>query len=148
MMLDEFPQIGKIPDIINSLAVLRYKKVTICLIAQSLAQLEMIYGRDARKVIADNCTFKAVLGATDAETQEYFSKLVGTYEKLKTQYNQNYSPFDIHSGSGRQSSYDDGKPIIRPEEFATLQNELILLYPMPSNFCRVQKQPYYLEKCE
>jgi len=147
MLLDEFPMLGKIPEIVtDALPILRSKKVTVCLIVQSLAQLELIYGRAARKVIADTCAFKAVLGATDPETQKYFSQLVGTYEKLKKQYTQSYNTFDTHSGSSIQSSAEDGRPVIKPEEFGTLQKDLILLYPLPFNFCRVEKRPHYLEK--
>jgi type IV secretion system protein VirD4 len=104
----------------------------------------MIYGRTVRKVIADTCAFKAVLGATDAETQRYFSQVVGTYEKLREQINTNYSNLGVQSGNSTQSSFDDGRPIIRPEEFATLK-DIILMYPLPFNFCQVQKQPYYQE---
>jgi type IV secretion system protein VirD4 len=144
-LLDEFARLGKIENIIDGLATLRSKKITMAIILQSLAQLELIYGRATRKVIADTCAFKAVLGATDAETQKYFSQLVGTYDKLRAQCTQNYNTFDIHSGSSVQSSEDGARPIIKPEEFATLQEDLILLYPLPFNFCRVKKQPYYLK---
>ena len=144
-LLDEFPRLGKIPAMTDALATLRSKKITICIIIQSLAQLKMIYGHDAQEVIADTCAFKAVLGATDANTQEYFSKLVGTYEKIRSSHSQNYDPYiGAPTGHGTQTSQDYEKRIIKPEEFATLQNELILLYPLPHNFCRVQKQPYYL----
>jgi type IV secretion system protein VirD4 len=143
-LLDEFPRLGKIPAITDALATLRSKKITICMIIQSLAQLKMIYGHDAQEVIADTCAFKAVLGATDANTQEYFSKLVGTYEKIRSSQSQNFDPYiGAPTGHGTSTSQDYEKRIIKPEEFATLQ-EIILLYPLPFNFCRVQKQPYYL----
>ncbi|MDR2203492.1 MAG: type IV secretory system conjugative DNA transfer family protein [Nitrososphaerota archaeon] len=146
-LLDEFPRLGKIPSITDALATLRSKKITICIIIQSLAQLKMIYGHDTQEVIADTCAFKAILGATDANTQEYFSKLVGTYEKFRTSKSQNYDQYiGAPTGSGINTSQDYEKRIIKPEEFATLQKELILLYPMPLNFCRVQKQPYYAER--
>jgi type IV secretion system protein VirD4 len=144
-LLDEFPRLGKIPAITDALATLRSKKITACIIIQSLAQLKLIYGHDAQEVIADTCAFKAVLGASDANTQEYFSKLVGTYEKLRSSESQSFDPYmGAPTGSGIQFSRDYEKRIIKPEEFATLQNELILLYPLPKNFCRVQKRPYYL----
>ncbi|MCL2798610.1 MAG: TraM recognition domain-containing protein, partial [Firmicutes bacterium] len=147
-LLDEFPRLGKIPDITDALAVLRSQKITICLIIQSLAQLKMIYGHDAQEVIADTCTYKAVLGATDANTQEYFSKLVGTYEKIRNSESQNFDPYiGAPTGYGTQTSQDYEKRIIKPEEFATLQ-EIILLYPLPKNFCRVRKTPYYLNKAQ
>jgi type IV secretion system protein VirD4 len=104
----------------------------------------MIYGHDAQEVIADTCAFKAVLGATDANTQEYFSKLVGTYEQIRTSQSQNYDPYlGAPTGSGTSFSQDSERRIIKPEEFAVLQ-EIILLYPLSHNFCRVQKRPYYL----
>jgi len=144
-MLDEFPSLGKIPAITDTLPIIRSKKVTVCLIIQSLAQLKMIYGHDTQEVIADTCAFKAILGATDANTQEYFSKLVGTYEKVRQSHSRNYDPYlGAPTGHGTSTSQDYEKRIIKPEEFATLQKELILLYPLPHNFCRVQKQPYYL----
>jgi len=145
-LLDEFPRLGKIPSITDALATLRSKKITLCLIVQSLAQLELIYGLESRKVIADTCAFKAILSATDADTQEYFSKLVGTYEKIRRSQSQNFDPYiNAPTGSGASYAEDNEKRIIKPEEFAALQ-EIILLYPLPLNFCRVRKQPYYLTR--
>jgi len=104
----------------------------------------MIYGHDTQEIIADTYAFKAVLCAADANTQKYFSKLVGTYEKIRSSHSQNYDPY-IGAPTGHGTSYaqDYEKRIIKPEEFATLQ-DIILLYPLPHNFCRVQKRPYYL----
>jgi type IV secretion system protein VirD4 len=143
-LLDEFPRLGKIPAITDALATLRSKKITTCIIIQSLAQLKMIYGHDAQEVIADTCAFKAVLGATDANTQEYFSKLVGTYEKIRQSHSRNFDPYiGAPTGHGTSFSQDYEKRIIKPEEFATLR-EIILLYPLQRNFCRVQKKPHYI----
>jgi type IV secretion system protein VirD4 len=143
-LLDEFPRLGKIPAITDALATLRSKNVTVCMIIQSLAQLKLIYGHDAQEVVADTCAFKAVLGVTDRNTQKYFSDLVGTHEKMRRSQSENFDPYvGAPTGHGKQYAYDNDKPIIKPEEFATLQ-EIILLYPLPYNFCRVKKQPYYL----
>jgi type IV secretion system protein VirD4 len=95
-------------------------------------------------VIADSCAFKAVLGVTDADTQEYFSKLVGTYEKVRSSQSQNFDPYiGAPTGHGTSVSQDYEKRIVKPEEFATLR-EIVLLYPLPHNFCRVQKRPHYV----
>jgi type IV secretion system protein VirD4 len=144
-LLDEFPRLGKIPDITDALATLRSKKITICVIVQSLAQLERIYGYDTRKVIADTCAFKAVLGATDVDTQKYFSALVGTYEKIRRTTTQSSDPYvGAPTGVSTAFSEDNDKSVIKPEEFAYLR-EIILLYPLQHNFCRVRKLPYYWE---
>jgi len=143
-LLDEFPRLGKIPAVHDALATLRSKNVTVCIIIQSLAQLKLIYGHDAQEAIADMCAFKAVLGVSDRNTQKYFSDLVGTYEKMRRSQSENFDPYvGASTGHGKNYSYDNDKPIIKPEEFAYLK-EIILLYPLPLNFCRVQKQPYYI----
>ena len=43
-------------------------------LTQSLADLDMIYGKDERKAMLGNFKFTVLLGCKDTETQEYFSK--------------------------------------------------------------------------
>ena len=139
-LLDEFPRLGKIETVLDGLATLRSKKVTICLIIQSLAQLDVIYGTGERKVIADNCLYKAVLLATDPDTQDYFSRLVGTYDKIKTTHTENYEAITgFPKGTGKSTTTEE-KRIIKPEEFGTLTQ--IILFA-PSGVYRIDKNPYY-----
>lgn len=142
-LLDEFPRLGKVEAAINGLATLRSKKITIAVFVQSLAHLDMIYGKEARQVIADNCQYKAILNATDAETQEYFSRLVGTYDKKKKSQNANYEQYTgMGKGTGASQTTEE-KRIIKPEEFATLQDIILL---SPYGFARIGKTPYYKTK--
>lgn len=142
-LLDEFARLGKIESVVNGLATLRSKKVTITILTQSLAQLDMIYGKEQRQVIADNCQFKAILSATDADTQDYFSKLVGTYDKTKKTDNANFEQYTgVGKGTGISKTTEE-KRIVKPEEFATL-TDIILLSPV--GFSRVEKAPYYEDK--
>jgi len=141
-LLDEFPRLGKVSAILDGLATLRSKKITICLIIQSLAQLDTIYGTNERKVISDTCAYKAILSATDAETQEYFSKLVGTYDKTETSYGTRHKPYTGFPDGTSTDTRKNEKRIIKPEEFATLQDAVLLT---PFGFCRVDKAPYYRE---
>ena len=142
-LLDEFARLGKIETVINGLATLRSKKITIAILTQSLAQLDSIYGKEQRQVIADNCQFKAILNATDADTQEYFSKLVGTYDKLKVSQNANFEQYTgLGKGTGKSRTTEE-KRIIKPEEFGTLKDIILLT---PYGFYRANKAPYYQEK--
>lgn len=142
-LLDEFARLGKIEAVTNGLATLRSKKVTITILTQSLAQLDAIYGKEYRQIIADNCQYKAILNATDADTQEYFSKLVGTYDKEKTSHNANYEQYTgLGKGTGTSVTTEE-KKIIKPEEFATLKDVVLLT---PFGFFRVDKTPYYSTK--
>lgn len=142
-LLDEFARLGKIEAILNGLATLRSKKITIAILTQSLAQLDLIYGKESRQVIADNCSYKAILKATDADTQEYFSKLVGTYDKMKKTSSASFEQYtQMGRGTGASKTTEE-KRIIKPEEFATL-DKIVLLTPY--GFCRAEKTPYYRDK--
>lgn len=142
-LLDEFARLGKIETVIHGLATLRSKKVTICILTQSLAQLDVIYGKEQRQVIADNCQYKAVLNATDADTQDYFSRIVGTFDKTKYSTSANFEQYTgLGKGTGTSETTEE-KRIIKPEEFGTL-TDIVLLTPY--GFCRVDKTPYYSDE--
>jgi type IV secretion system protein VirD4 len=138
-LLDEFPRLGKV-EAVKGLATLRSKKVHICLIAQSLAQLDVIYGTSYRQVIADNCQYKAVLSATDAQTQEYFSRLVGTYDRTKITTSKTFKEETQEVKNTGISETLEEKRLIKPEEFATLRDIVLLT---PYGFCRVRKTACY-----
>ena len=141
-LLDEFPRLGKVNAMLDGLATLRSKRVSMCLIVQSLAQLDMIYGQNERKVIADTCAYKAILGATDADTQDYFSRLVGTYDKVMTSHGTNDNFLGLPMGKST-NTHEVEKRIIKPEEFGTLHDIVLLT---PHGMIRVDKTPYYLNK--
>ena len=170
-LLDEFPRLGKVSAMLDGLATLRSKKISICLIIQSLAQLDTIYGQNERKVISDTCAYKAILGATDADTQEYFSRLVGTYDKQVTSHGENREAFTGLPKGTSTNTHEQETRIIKPHEFGMLR-DIVLLTPFPMtfkqpqpatnapkslfstpaalpehpvSFCRVEKCPYYLE---
>ena len=52
-MLDEFPQLGKLESIEKSLAICAGYGVKICIVAQSMGQLNKIYTKD--NAIPGNC---------------------------------------------------------------------------------------------
>lgn len=141
-LIDEMARIGKIETITNGLATLRSKKITIALFVQSKSQLNAIYGNDVAEIIADNCSYKAILKASEPNTQEWCSKLVGTYEKQKISHSSNRDEFGISKGSGASTTVED-KRIIKPEEFAYL-DDIVCLFP--TGYLRIDKAPYYLEK--
>ena len=139
-LLDEFARLGKIEGIVDGLATLRSKKITIAIILQSLAQLDLHYGKESRQVIADTCQYKAVLNVTDVESQEYFSKAVGTYDKIRTIKSQQYDRITKFKSGSAITTMPEEKPLIKPHEFATLE-QIVLLTPYGA--FKAEKRPYY-----
>lgn len=141
-LIDEFPRLGKIESISNGLATLRSKKIHIALIVQSKSQLNAIYGKDIAEVIADNCSYKAILKASEPNTQEWCSKLVGTYDKKKVSSNYNADIMGIGKGQGTSTGTEE-KRIIKPEEFSYLQDVVCVF---PNGYKRLEKANYYDDK--
>lgn len=141
LMLDEFPQYGKIYAITSSLKVLRSKNVTISLFCQSLADLDETYGKISRCAILDNCPYKAILNSSDAETQHYFSDLVGTVKVPSKGITVNFD--ELGQQTGYSASVNVSRePIVHPHEFSSL-SDIILLHPGPERFCRVEKETHF-----
>lgn len=88
----------------------------------------MIYGKEQRQVIADNCSYKAILKATDSGTQEYLSKLVGTFDRKKQSRSVNHDFSGMTSGGGISTTTEERR-IIKPEEFAYLEQIILLTDP-------------------
>ena len=143
-IIDEFPRLGKIEVIINALATLRSKNISFCLVIQSLAQLDTIYGNSVRKVIVDNCAYKLIYKATDPNTQEEISRMIGTKAQVRNSRNITYGGDDSSIKSTGVSEMEVDKRIVKPEELAVLEDNLILL--TPKGYCKAKKTPYYRNK--
>lgn len=141
-LIDEFARLGKIETISNGLATLRSKKIHIALFVQSKSQLNALYGKDVAEVIADNCSYKAILKAGEPNTQEWCSKLVGTYDKKKVSSNYNADIMGLGKGQGTSTGTEE-KRIIKPEEFAYLQDVVCVF---PNGYKRLQKASYFNDK--
>lgn len=141
LMLDEFPQYGKIDAITSALKILRSKNVTISLFCQSLADLDETYDKTTRRSILDNCPYTAILNASDAETQRYFSDLVGTVKAPSRGITANFDELG-HPAGYSVSINETREPIIHLHEFASLP-DIVLLHPGPEHFCRAERETYF-----
>lgn len=131
--LDEFASLGKM-EITAALRKLRKKHVRIMMLTQSMADIDLIYGRDERMAMMNNYRFKIVLGADDTDTQEYFAKLIGYKDTQK----------HSTSKSANQTTHtesEDKEWVIEPAELARLKDELVLLHP--EGHLKLKKNFYY-----
>ncbi len=75
-ILDEFSNIGKIPEFEKIISVIRSREISACIILQSKAQLKALY-KDHAGTIADNCDSQLFLGGRGDETLKELSGLLG-----------------------------------------------------------------------
>ncbi|MEW6772049.1 MAG: VirD4-like conjugal transfer protein, CD1115 family [Bacillota bacterium] len=83
-ILDEFCNIGQIPDFKNKIATMRSRGLSCILIVQDLPQLRGTYRDTEWEEILACCDTQMVFGSNDSDTEEYFSRRlgVGTVEKV------------------------------------------------------------------
>lgn len=119
MCLDEFASFGHL-EITPALRKLRKKHVRIMVLTQSLADIDLIYGRDERMAMLNNFAYKIVLGCSDSDTQEYFSRLIGEKEVYRKAVSKN--------GKQVTNTRTEAKErIVPPAELARLGRHMILL---------------------
>ena len=75
-LLDEFANIGQIPDFDKMVATMRSREVSVSIIIQNMAQLKAGY-KDTWESITGNCDSLLFLGGQEQTTLEYISKRLG-----------------------------------------------------------------------
>lgn len=133
-LLEETPRLGKL-RLVQALATLRSRGIVIVPVIQSIAQLDLIYGDQARRVICDNCRYTLVLGCGETDSCEWMSRLAGVYEKTIVNYSHDASENETVTVSKQE------RRRILPEEFQCM-TDIILFNPI-NGFCRLEKSPYY-----
>ena len=133
LALDEFVSLGHL-EITEALRKLRKRKVRIMILTQSIADLDMVYGRDERMSMMANFKYVAVLSASDSDTQEYLARLIGKHEVQSTSVS-------VSSRSTTRTRSQSKDYIIDPHELGHLGDYLILIYD--KGMLRLRKDFYY-----
>lgn len=76
-ILDEFSNIGSIPDFEKKISTVRSRDINISVIIQSIPQLKNRYPNDVWQEIIGNCDTQLFLGCTDEMTAKYISDRSG-----------------------------------------------------------------------
>ena len=132
MALDEFPRLGYMPAFTDAISTLRSRNVSVMILLQSLAQLDKNYQETGRKLIMDNMHYVVVHNALDNTSQKYFSDRAGSKTAVikGRSYNGGGSTGTVDAlFGGHSTNYNQQSvPLIRPEEFATLQQPVLYAY--------------------
>ena len=76
LVLDEFANIGRLPDFERTIAVVRSRNIGVSIVLQSLSQLRSAYGDDAETIL-DCCDTTLFLGGKSSSTNKGISEAVG-----------------------------------------------------------------------
>ena len=92
-LLDEFANIGKIPNFEKLIATIRSREISACIVLQAQSQLKAIY-KDNADTIIGNCDCTLFLGGKEKSTLKEISETLGKetidlYNTSETRSNQN-----------------------------------------------------------
>jgi type IV secretion system protein VirD4 len=79
-LIDEFPALGRMDEIVRALGAIAGFNVRFWLFAQDLHQLRTIYGQSAGTLLA-NCKTQCFFGISDDETAQWLSESLGSYTR-------------------------------------------------------------------
>lgn len=136
LLIDEFPSLGKLDVIEQSMSYIAGYGLKTFLISQSLGQFRKIYGKD--NYILDNCSIQLYLTPNDPDTPKMLSDKLGKYT-VKTE---SYSKKGFELTPTKSISYV-GRALMTPEEIGTLPYEEILLLITGQKPIKGEKLFYY-----
>ncbi len=125
-ILDEFANIGKIPDFDKKISTSRSRKISFSVILQNLDQLEAIYEK-SHETIVGNCDTHVFLGSNSYKTVEYFSKELGekTIKRKSDSINRDKSGKKTGKSESEQIM---ARALMTPDELRRMDNDLCIIF--------------------
>ncbi len=78
IILDEFPTLGRLDSLVADVNLVRKRRISILIAAQTKGQFHLIYGNDGTQALFTGLATQIVYGGCDAETAEFYSRASGT----------------------------------------------------------------------
>ncbi|MFT3722134.1 MAG: IncP-type conjugal transfer protein TraG [Hyphomonadaceae bacterium] len=126
LLLDEFPQLGRLDFFEHALAYIRGYRLKACLVAQSLNQIAQAYGEHAS--ILDNAHVRVAFACNDERTARRISDMLGVTTETRAQMNYAGSRMAPWLGHTMVSRQEVGRPLLTPGEVMQLPpDEAVIL---------------------
>ncbi|MCW8645473.1 type IV secretory system conjugative DNA transfer family protein [Streptococcus macedonicus] len=133
--LDEFANVGEIPDFAEQTSTVRSRNMSLVPILQNIAQLQGLYKeKEAWKTILGNCDSLLYLGGNDEETFKFMSGLLGKQTIDLRSTSRSYG----QTGSGSTSHQKIARDLMTPDEVGNMKRDECLV--------RIAGVPVFKEK--
>lgn len=138
LLLDEFANIGKIPDFNQKLSTSRSRGISMSIIVQSLDQLIDLY-KELHENIISNCDTQIFLGSQSIKTCEYVSKSLGQKTLIYGSKSRSRDKNNMHTQGVSESEQRQGRELMTIDELKRMpmDNEIIIVRGL---------RPMYTEK--
>lgn len=121
-LLDEFVNIGQIPQFTKKLATMRKYRISCSIIIQNLAQIKALYEKDWETIIG-NCDSMIFLGGLEYSTLEYVSNIMGT-QTIRTRNEGRSRGKNSSSSLNYQRTQ---RKLMNPDEVGNMDNSMCII---------------------
>lgn len=135
-MMDEFANIGTVPEFPSKLSTMRKYNISATIVLQDIAQIETMY-QDDWKTLVGNCSTIIFLGSSEPNTLKYFSEMLG--KKTITSKSRNVS------GKGGSKGFQQtGREVMTADELGRMDSnyEIVCTFALRPVF----DEKYHYEK--
>ena len=147
-LMDEFANIGVIPDFVEILSTVRKYNISVAPVLQDLSQLQAMYP-DTWQSIIGNCSSTLFLGTTAVDTLKYYSEALGvTTIRVKSQ------GMSVSGGKSSNENYSNtSRPLMTPDELSLLPDDECIVMSQGFRPVRDRKydyptHPYYTQTAD
>lgn len=133
-ILDEFPNIGVVPDFKKKLATARSRGIGMCILFQNIPQLQNRYPDNQWEEILGGCDFSIFLGCNDMTTASYYSDRTGEITVSVASIRKNYYTMRVtnYVPEYSESSSVGKRQLLLPDE--------VLRYPLDQGLLIIRGQ--------
>ena len=143
-ILDEFANIGKIPDFDKKISTSRSRKISFSVILQNLDQLEAVYEKSYETIIG-NCDTHVFLGSNSQKTVEYFSKALGEKTISNRSLSKSRDKYNLWTQGMNESEQIMARALLTPDELRRFDNDMCIIFEKGVKPIKAYKY-YYFEK--
>lgn len=127
VLMDEFPALGRMPDMPSDIATMAGYGIDFTLIVQGIDQLKDHYGKGAAALLS-NCAYKWFCNVLDLESAKYLSETLGktTVRTVGQSEGENEGPGGASKSAGK-SYGETGRLLLAPDEVLTLGRDVAIV---------------------
>ena len=136
--IDEFANIGRIPNIDKALASFRSRNMSIAIFLQALDQLKTMY-KYGWASMANLCATVIFLGGDEEATVKYLSERIGSQTIGTRKYSHNKG----RQGGGSENRDYTGRKLLFPDEIGRLNGDECLVFITKEFVFKDEKYPVF-----
>ncbi len=143
-LIDEFPRLGKMKEVLTLPSISRGMGVSLVIVAQDMTQIEEIYGEKQAQGLFSLFSYWYLFSQNDMKTAKKFSEQIGNYtnKKENVSYDTKNLWFDLKSS--KSFSYES-LPLVSPSEILASSDDFgwVLSSKNPTRPIRVKNYKWY-----